>query len=45
VVIIKDYSKIDVIRILDSIVLHQQIEKRNGLTFMRMKKRPYLSIK
>jgi len=43
---IKEVSnKIDLIRVFDSMVLHQQIERRNGLTYMRMKKRPFLSIK
>ena len=31
--------KIDVIRIENGLIIHKQIEKTNGMTFMRMKRR------
>jgi hypothetical protein len=37
--------KLDLIRIVDSAVLHQQIERKDGMTFMRMWRKPFLSIK
>ena len=36
---ISDSLKVDIIRIFDSMILHQQIEKKDGRTYMRMKKR------
>ncbi|MBI2653861.1 hypothetical protein HYX02_03555 [Candidatus Woesearchaeota archaeon] len=34
-----DNEKLDFITIEGNIYIHKQIEKRNGITFMRMKKR------
>ena len=34
-----DSRKVDYITIDGNIVMHKQIETRNGITFMRMKKR------
>ncbi len=39
VVLITDSLKVDIIRVLDNMILHQQIERKDGMTFMRMKKR------
>ena len=43
--IVNTGNKWDIIRIVDSMILHQQIERRNGMTFMRMKKRDSLVIR
>jgi hypothetical protein len=45
VALITDSLKVDIIRVLDSMILHQQIEKRDGRTYMRMKRRNSLIIK
>lgn len=34
-----DNEKVDYITIDDNVYTHKQIERRNGITFMRMKKR------
>ncbi len=36
---------VDIIRILDNAVLHEQIEIKDGLLFMRMKKRSSVTIR
>ena len=38
-------KKIDIMRIVDSMILHQEIERRDGLIFMKMKKKSQFSIK
>ena len=34
-----DDEKVDYITVEGNILIHKQIEKRNGITFMRLKKR------
>lgn len=43
VVTIYNY-KIDFIEVKNNLYVHKQIEKRNGFTYIRMKKRPILKI-
>ena len=38
-------KKIDIIRVSNNFFTHKQIENRNGLLFMRMKKRAILTDK
>jgi len=44
VFIIKETKRvIDIVKIMDSSVVHKQIEERNGMIFMRLKKRKLLA--
>jgi len=39
---IEDSLKVDILNLAGNFSIHKQIEKRNGLTFMRIKKRKIL---
>ena len=40
-----DSNKIDIFKVVDNMILHQQIERRDGLTFMRMEKKSSIVLK